>query len=202
MENRSFVDLSVLRGYELGRYLTANGQISKTQRRLKIVLRDKNLIPLSHQHQHALALCVRLDRALQVNDVELEAWQSEMQAIFEQEIGIHFAAEEKIIFPAARGIPELQSLIDELQAEHGILRDFFARATARTLHHADLAPFVEKLAHHIRKEERQLFEGMQKTMPAPELSTLGAALNEALKEASDACFLPNPATRLRPKPSS
>jgi hemerythrin-like domain-containing protein len=166
------------------------------------VLRDKNLIPLSHQHQHALALCVRLDRALQANDVELEAWQSEIQAIFEQEIGIHFAAEEKTVFPAARRIPELQSLVDELQAEHGILRDFFARATARTLQHTDLAPFVEKLAHHIRKEERQLFEGMQKTLPAQDLSILGAALNEALKDASDACLLPNPATRLRPEPSS
>ena len=28
------------------------------------MLRDRNLIPLSHQHQHALALCVRLDRGL------------------------------------------------------------------------------------------------------------------------------------------
>jgi hemerythrin-like domain-containing protein len=166
------------------------------------VLRDKNLIPLSHQHQHVLALCVRLDRALQANDVDLKAWQSEIQAIFEQEIGIHFAAEEKTVFPAAQRIPELQSLVDELQAEHGILRDFFARATARSLQHTDLAPFVEKLAHHIRKEERQLFEGMQKTLPARDLSILGAALNEALKDASDACFLPNPATRLRAKPSS
>ena len=28
------------------------------------MLRDNNLIPLSHQHQHALALCVQIDRAL------------------------------------------------------------------------------------------------------------------------------------------
>ena len=28
-----------------------------------VMLRDKNLIPLSRQHQHALALCVRIDRA-------------------------------------------------------------------------------------------------------------------------------------------
>ena len=27
------------------------------------MLRDKSLIPLSHQHQRALALCVRIDRA-------------------------------------------------------------------------------------------------------------------------------------------
>jgi hemerythrin-like domain-containing protein len=163
------------------------------------VLRDRNLIPLSHQHQHALALCVRLDRALQAKDVDLEAWQSEIQAIFEQEIGIHFAAEEKEIFPAARRVPELQPLVDELQVEHTVLRDFFAKAAARSLDHADLPTFVETLAQHIRKEERQLFESLQKAMTAEELSVLGRALNEALKDASDACILPNPATRLRPK---
>jgi len=50
------------------------------------MLRDKALIPLSHQHQHCLALCVRLDRALQAGEVDLEAWQAEIQQIFEQEI--------------------------------------------------------------------------------------------------------------------
>jgi hemerythrin-like domain-containing protein len=163
------------------------------------VLRDKNLIPLSHQHQHVLALCVRLDRALQAKDVDLEAWQTEIQAIFEQEIGIHFAAEEKTVFPAARGFAELQSLVEELQADHTILRDFFVRAADRTLEQGDLPTFVEKLAQHIRREERQLFEGLQKAMTVEELSALGAALNEALKAASDACILPNQATRLRPK---
>jgi len=163
------------------------------------VLRDKSLIPLSHQHQHALALCVRLDRALQATDVDLEAWQSEIQAIFQQEIGIHFAAEEREIFPAARRVPELQSLVDELQGEHAVLRDFFRRAAARTLDTANLSLFVEKLAQHIRKEERQLFEGMQKAMTAHELSVVGAALAEALKGASDTCILPSQATRLRPK---
>ncbi len=65
------------------------------------MLRDKNLIPLSHQHQHCLALCVRLDRAIQAGDVDLEAWQAEIQQIFEQEITFHFAAEENELFPAA-----------------------------------------------------------------------------------------------------
>ena len=46
------------------------------------MLRDKALIPLSHQHQHCLALCVRLDRAIQADDVDLEAWQAEVQQIF------------------------------------------------------------------------------------------------------------------------
>ncbi len=60
------------------------------------MLRDKNLIPLSHQHQHCLALCVRLDRAIQAGEVDLEAWQAEIEQMFEQEITFHFAAQPNI----------------------------------------------------------------------------------------------------------
>ena len=88
------------------------------------MLRDKNLIPLSHQHQHCLALCVRLDRAIQAGGVDLEAWQAEIQQMFEQEIGFHFAAEEKELFPAAARFSELQPLVMELVTGHVLLRDF------------------------------------------------------------------------------
>jgi hemerythrin-like domain-containing protein len=164
------------------------------------MLRDQNLIPLSRQHQHALALCVRLNRAIQAGGVDLEAWQAEIQQQVESEIGIHFAAEEKELFPVAARLPKIQPLVDDLLAEHTVLRDFFARATARTLDQRDLGNLAEKLAQHIRKEERQLFEGMQKVMTPQQLATLGAALDAALKDASQACILPNEATRLRPVP--
>ena len=163
------------------------------------MLRDRNLIPLSHQHQHALALCVRLDRAIEAGDLDLEAWQAELQQIFEQEIAAHFAAEEKELFPVAARFPELQSLVAELLTGHAVLRDFFSRATARTIHPAGLQALVEKLASHIRKEERELFEGMQKLLSSDELSAVGSALQRALAEAPHACVLPVAATRLRPK---
>jgi hemerythrin-like domain-containing protein len=168
------------------------------ENRLKM-LRDKNLVPLSHQHQHCLALCVRLDRAIQAGEVDLEAWQAEIQQMFEQEIGFHFAAEEKEIFPVAAQHAELQPLVQELLIGHVLLRDFFSRAAARKLHVAGLQALVEKLASHIRKEERELFEGMQKLMGPEELCALGVALQRSLAEASDACIIPNAATRLRPK---
>ena len=50
------------------------------------MLRDKNLIPLSHQHQRALALCVRIDRAQPIPAADLPAWQAEIEQHFEQEI--------------------------------------------------------------------------------------------------------------------
>jgi hemerythrin-like domain-containing protein len=167
------------------------------------MLRDPNLIPLSRQHQHALALCVRLDRASQAGQIDLEAWQAEIQQQFDTEIGIHFDAEEKELFPVAARFPELQPLVAELRAEHDLLRDYFARAVVRNLDLQSLRTFGEKLVQHIRKEERQLFEGIQKVMTSQELaalgSALGSALDEALKNASQACALPNEATRLRSK---
>jgi hemerythrin-like domain-containing protein len=163
------------------------------------MLRDPSLIPLSRQHQHALALCVRLDRAIQAGEIEPEAWQAEIQQQFEQEISIHFAAEEKDLFPAAARFPELQPLVAELLNDHEILRDLFALAATRVLDRTSLSTFAQKLSQHIRKEERQLFEGMQQVMSPQELATLGEALDEALKNAPDVCLIPTPATRLRPK---
>jgi hemerythrin-like domain-containing protein len=161
------------------------------------MLRNKNLIPLSHQHHQALALCVRLDRGIRVGEVELEAWQSEIQQLFENELGIHFTAEEAILFPAASQFAELQTLVQELLAEHAVLRDCFARAAAREFDAPSLVDFGVKLAQHIRKEERQLFEGMQRVMSSAELEALGAALDAVLKHVSHTCSLPNEVTRLR-----
>jgi hemerythrin-like domain-containing protein len=160
------------------------------------MLRDKNLIPLSRQHQHALALCVRLDRAIRSGKIDLDSWQAEIEQIFAQEIIFHFTAEEKYLFPKAERFPELEPLVQELREEHTLLRDWFARAQSRTLDQASLSSFSTRLAQHIRKEERQLFEGMQKLMSAEELSALGAELEVALQDAAQTCILPSDATRL------
>jgi hemerythrin-like domain-containing protein len=163
------------------------------------MLRDKNLVVLSRQHHHALALCVRLDRALQSDSVDTEAWQSEIAQQFEQEVSVHFAAEESAVFPVAARFAELKALVEELQADHGVLRELFARARSRTMDSDGMAEFVEKLALHIRKEERQLFEGMQEVLEESELNAMGTALASALAATSDACTLPTEATRLRPR---
>src|SRR6266550_2452569 len=119
------------------------------------MLRDKNLVPLSRQHQHALALCVRLDRALQAGEVDAEAWSEEIRQIFAQEVATHFAAEEKVVFPAAAAFPGLSPLVEQLLAEHVSLTKIFTRATTANLDVNSLRSFVEQLSSHIRKEERQ-----------------------------------------------
>ena len=164
------------------------------------MLRDKNLVPLSHQHQHALALCVRIDRAVQAGDLDMLAWQAEIQQIFVAEIQNHFDAEERELFPVVMQVGELGRLVDELLAEHALLRDYFALATERTMDPAKLHDFAKKLSAHIRKEERELFESLQRLLAPEELASLGTALANALNESgTDAasCDVPNAATRLR-----
>jgi hemerythrin-like domain-containing protein len=163
------------------------------------MLRDKSLIPLSHQHQRALALCVRIDRAQPIPDADLDTWQAEIERYFEQEINIHFSAEERVLFPAARRYPELVPLVDELIGDHAALRKSFSSAEARCMSAESLPAFAQQLSTHIRKEERQLFERLQKLMSREELAILGLKLADALKEAAQSCMLPNEATRLKAK---
>jgi hemerythrin-like domain-containing protein len=163
------------------------------------MLRDKNLIPLSHQHQHALALCVRIDRANPIPEQDLPAWQIEIEQHFEHEIRFHFAAEEAEVFPVARKFPQLILLIEDLHSEHTLLRELFHQAQARRMSGDNLVSFAAKLSAHIRKEERQLFEHLQKLMSQEELNDLGKRVELALAEASQSCILPMQATKLQSK---
>jgi hemerythrin-like domain-containing protein len=162
------------------------------------MLRDKNLIPLSHQHQRALALCVRIDRASPIADADRASWQAEIAQMFQAEIAVHFTAEESVLFPVARRFEGLPLLIDELLADHEALRQYFGTAEAGKMSGPDLLEFAQRLSAHIRKEERQLFERLQESMSAPELAAVGAQLGEALSGAAQACILPNETTKLRP----
>jgi hemerythrin-like domain-containing protein len=161
------------------------------------MLRNKSLIPLSHQHQRALALCVRIDRAQPIRGADLEAWQNEIQQLFNQEVKFHFSAEEEVLFPSAQKFPELAPLLDELISDHATLREFFLQAEARLMSAEDLPAFAQQLSAHIRKEERQLFERLQQLMTKEEMEGLGAKLESALKDAAHSCAIPNAATRLK-----
>jgi len=162
------------------------------------MLRDKNLIPLSRQHQHALALCVRIERASPTRDVDFGPWQAEIAQQFQTEIRVHFAAEEQVLFPAARRFSDLATLVEDLLADHAALREWFAQAEANNMPANDGPVFAQRLSAHIRKEERQLFERMQELMTGHELTALGERLEAALKESAQTCILPSDVTKLRP----
>jgi hemerythrin-like domain-containing protein len=141
------------------------------------MLRDQALIPLSRQHQRALALCVRIERAPRATPDELRCWQQEIIRLFEQEIRLHFDAEEHVLFPAAERLPALRSLVADLRREHGQLRAAVVSAVNGSMDSKGLSAFASLLSSHIRREERELFESMQKLFSPEELFRLGAAID-------------------------
>jgi hemerythrin-like domain-containing protein len=144
------------------------------------MLRDKNLVPLSQQHQHALALCVRIGRAFADGQAtpDVHPWEQEIVKLFDDEVAFHFRAEEKLLFPAAARHEELVELVDELLIEHTLIRRSVEKARARHFTVTDLQVFTASLSEHVRKEERQLFEAMQKLLSAEEMNVVGKAMQE------------------------
>ncbi len=159
------------------------------------MLRDRNLVPLSHQHQHALALCVQIERGLRAPHPDPGHSQGEIARLFENEIRFHFEAEERVLFPFARGAPSLHDLLDELLVEHGSLRKYAAGAAASGLTIADLQLFAASLSAHVRKEERQLFEDIQKLFPPEELDRVGKQFDSFFLSSG----MPGASCALRPK---
>src|SRR6476620_10040026 len=90
--------------------------------------RDESLIPLSREHQYALLLCLRIHRGLPArnstrnNDIDwLRTRADRTIRFFDEELTLHFQAEEQVLFPAMKGLSGAPEIIEELLAEHRML---------------------------------------------------------------------------------
>jgi iron-sulfur cluster repair protein YtfE (RIC family) len=160
------------------------------------MLRDPALVPLSHQHQHALALCVFIQRALSGDRTPapvVRHWEGEIDRVFRDELRYHFEAEERHLFPAAEHHRDLVQLVADLRRQHDVLRTQAAAAAAHRLGNAGLSAFVTLLTTHVRLEERELFEKMQEVLPHDELARVGKAMDDYFQNSgmpAQACGLP------------
>jgi hemerythrin-like domain-containing protein len=138
------------------------------------MLRDPRLIPLSHDHQHALALCVLVERALAGGEspVVADAQARRIVEAFDLEIRDHFDFEERVLFPALAAVPQVRGLVAELKTEHQALA-----AMVEELCSASGRPVIRKfcpmLREHVRKEEQLLFEEAQRALSREELDRIG-----------------------------
>ena len=149
------------------------------------MLRDPSLIPLSHQHQHGLALCVLIDRGLHADasDAKADELHDKLAAMVEVELLHHFEVEEGVLFPAVRETIETPKLVDELIAQHREMEDL-ARRLARSSgadRVALLREFGELLSGHIRVEERHLFQEIQAKLPPEQLAEVGREIDRTLR---------------------
>jgi hemerythrin-like domain-containing protein len=138
------------------------------------MLRDPSLIPLSHQHHNGLALCVMTRRSLAADSSPGNIAKLARRVIdrYELELVNHFEIEEQVLFPACGPMP----IIEQLLAEHRALGAFVAQLRAAPS--ADLLEqFCALLSAHIRREESELFEQIQRSLPRDVLDRAGSEID-------------------------
>jgi hemerythrin-like domain-containing protein len=138
------------------------------------MLRDPSLIPLSHQHHNGLALCVLTRRSLAADSSAENIAKLARRIVerFEIELANHFQIEEQVLFPACGEMPIVAELIREHRAMDALVEQLRAAPTAPLLEQ-----FCELLPGHIRREENDLFEQIQRTLPRESLDRLGRQID-------------------------
>ena len=161
--------------------------------------RSPAIIPLSHDHHHALAQAARLRRAATADPAERLDAARAFARFFDEAIVPHFREEEELLFPlavplsaGARGLLE-QVLIEhvEIHALVGQLRRDLAAGLADAVLLRDAS---RRLEVHIRREERDLFPLIEREVPAPLLYglTLAPRSREAQNRSHEARETPSP----------
>jgi hemerythrin-like domain-containing protein len=139
------------------------------------VKRDPALTSLSHDHHQALFVAQKLRRA--TADTASDA-RAAFLAFWDGPGHTHFQTEEQVLLPAyARHGDPHHALVARALCEHVEIRHR-ADETARNpaVSAADLNALGERLAAHVRLEERELFPLIEQAMPADQLRALAVAL--------------------------
>jgi hemerythrin-like domain-containing protein len=139
------------------------------------MLRDSSLIPLSRQHQHGLALCVMTERALREDPSAETVAMLSSKAIdlHDLELTNHFDMEERIVFPAMAAHPLIPGLVAQHRRLEGMIAALRAEPSCERL-----LEFVALLRSHIRLEENELFQDIQKALPRETLDSIGKEIEE------------------------
>jgi hemerythrin-like domain-containing protein len=147
--------------------------------------RDPSLHPLSHQHQHGLALSVLIDRGLKADSSEkvADGLADKVAATWEVELQSHFRVEEEVLFPAVEPFLESKAIVADLIGQHREMEELIGRIAAASgaARVELLTEFGQLLSRHIRTEERQLFEEIQARLSQEQMASLGQRIDETVQ---------------------
>ncbi|MCU7494865.1 MAG: hemerythrin domain-containing protein [Ignavibacteria bacterium] len=144
--------------------------------------RSKSLVPLSHDHHHALKLAQALKKST-LRTESLPTMSSEEKArraleFYESDLALHFEAEEKLLYPFVKGRDALlDSLFLEIMEEHKKIKlQIESLREGGGLLEEKLDYLGRLLEGHIRKEERELFPRIQEVFSEAELNNLNGKI--------------------------
>jgi iron-sulfur cluster repair protein YtfE (RIC family) len=139
--------------------------------------RHESLMPLTHDHHHALAQARRLREAAGEDDAGRARQTREFVDFFASETVEHFREEEEVIFPLVVEEPDGEPVLARLLIEH--VRIHMLVTLLRSDSDDGGAPrpdlmtrVAALLEEHIRTEEKVLFPMIQELVPASRLAAI------------------------------
>lgn len=149
-------------------------------------MRHPILVPLSHDHHHALALALRcrkqaLGQIKPMGQEGLKERAAEVRVFFENNLVNHFRAEEEALFPTILALVAASApLIDQLLMEHEQIRASVARLEREMNLGRLLFDFGDLLERHVRVEERELFPLFEQHIGADDAGVTGTEIMRIL----------------------
>lgn len=97
---------------------------------------------------------------------DTEACQALVQQVLD-ELTVHAALEEELLYPAARGAIKDEDLIDEAEVEHESMHTFIHQLRSLSpddeKYAARFTVLCEYVLHHVKEEEREMFPQLENT---------------------------------------
>ena len=139
--------------------------------------RHPALVPLSDDHHHELVQARRLRTAADGEPHERLAAAAAYVEMFFTVTVEHFRREEEELFPVYLRQPGADAaLVDRILREHmelhGLARAIRAEVAAEDVSPDTLRELGMLLHDHVRVEERELFEAIQRLVPDAELARI------------------------------
>ncbi|MGK9368799.1 hemerythrin domain-containing protein [Melioribacter sp. Ez-97] len=142
--------------------------------------RHHSLVVLSKEHHDGLILAQILKKgAPAYRDLPADPEGKRKYALrfYREELIKHFDKEEKVLLPFCSGIsPELDKLFQKMLEDHKRLEKLFEQLKNENDCEKTMHEIGTLLDDHIRMEERELFESVQKHVNEEKLSLLSQKL--------------------------
>jgi hemerythrin-like domain-containing protein len=141
-----------------------------------VTKRQQALIPLTHDHHHALSQVRHLRQSAKGTAEALLQQARDFDEFFRVDTIEHFREEEEIVFPLAIGDPRAAGLLGRVVVEHleihALVGSLSAEIEAGEVSESTALELAGKLEAHIRLEERELFPLLEEVVPADELASI------------------------------
>ena len=148
--------------------------------------RHDALMPLTHDHHHALAQARALIAGSRADEDERKRVDASFVEFYGRDTLLHFHEEEEVLFPRLlEQVEEAPSELIEVLIDHVRIHGMTARLRDALAEGApageDLTRLGETLRAHVRLEENHLFPLIEAEVPEPELSAIEFAQRRRLE---------------------